>query len=319
METKLCESDEILEKIQLKILNSPSLRDLSKEQLSAIAKLVVLDRYKDKLSKSVDIFSINYESEKRLFLEYRKSPHTQQAYNYALISFEKYIFQIRKLKSPLQCTQAIADDYIYSLIDQGYSPKTIDRNIGAIGSFFSFLERRTNGKISNVFRGTKARPKVKSKTKDVYPNDKDIEIILKNIKNKILKVIVFIMVKRGLRVGAFENMKIYGNKFYTESKGKNIVGILPKECIIAVRKAHLNFKEPFNCSTSRIKNLFKYHTKRLKERGLLNTAFSCHDLRHYFAIKEYNKNKDIYRVSKLLNHSSISVTETYLKGLNLIV
>ena len=48
-------------------------------------------------------------------------------------------------------------------------------------------------------------------------------------------------------------------------------------------------------------------------------AYSAHDFRHYFAVSEYLKDKDIYKLSKLLDHSNISVTEGYLKGLKIAV
>jgi site-specific recombinase XerD len=42
-------------------------------------------------------------------------------------------------------------------------------------------------------------------------------------------------------------------------------------------------------------------------------AFNPHCRRHLFAVSEYRQDKDIYRLQKLLNHSSISITEAYLK------
>jgi integrase len=47
----------------------------------------------------------------------------------------------------------------------------------------------------------------------------------------------------------------------------------------------------------------------------VNEIYLCHDLRHYYAKKEYEKTKDIYRVSRLLNHSSLTITEGYLRSL----
>jgi len=38
-------------------------------------------------------------------------------------------------------------------------------------------------------------------------------------------------------------------------------------------------------------------------------------LRHFYALTEYTKTKDIYNVSKLLGHASIAITEVYLRGL----
>ncbi|MDR0441928.1 MAG: tyrosine-type recombinase/integrase [Treponema sp.] len=54
---------------------------------------------------------------------------------------------------------------------------------------------------------------------------------------------------------------------------------------------------------------------RLYKAGKINAAYSCHDLRHYYAITEYKVDRDIHRVSRLLGHASIQVTEHYLKGL----
>jgi integrase len=54
---------------------------------------------------------------------------------------------------------------------------------------------------------------------------------------------------------------------------------------------------------------------RLVSEGKLGERYSCHDFRHYFAVREYSKDKDIWRVSRLLGHNGIAVTEKYLKAL----
>jgi integrase/recombinase XerD len=56
---------------------------------------------------------------------------------------------------------------------------------------------------------------------------------------------------------------------------------------------------------------------RLQKEGKINAAYSAHDFRHYFAVSEYQKDKDIYKLSKLLDHTNISITETYLKSLKI--
>jgi integrase len=48
----------------------------------------------------------------------------------------------------------------------------------------------------------------------------------------------------------------------------------------------------------------------------VNEIYLCHDLRHYYAKEEYEKTKDIYRLLRLLNHSSVTITiEGYLRSL----
>jgi integrase len=56
-------------------------------------------------------------------------------------------------------------------------------------------------------------------------------------------------------------------------------------------------------------------TPKLAEAGTISAAYSAHDFRHLYAVTEYRKDLDIYRVSKLLGHASTQVTEDYLRGL----
>jgi site-specific recombinase XerD len=51
------------------------------------------------------------------------------------------------------------------------------------------------------------------------------------------------------------------------------------------------------------------------ERFTIAAAYSAHDFRHLYTVTEYRKDWDIYRVSKLLGHVSIQITEIYLRGL----
>jgi site-specific recombinase XerD len=57
---------------------------------------------------------------------------------------------------------------------------------------------------------------------------------------------------------------------------------------------------------------FKRITRRLAATGEIAHAYSVHDLRHFYAVSEYRKDKDIYRVCKLLNHSDVKTTMKYL-------
>lgn len=55
--------------------------------------------------------------------------------------------------------------------------------------------------------------------------------------------------------------------------------------------------------------------KRLgKWAGIEGIRISCHSVRHTFAVESLRNGTDIYRLSKLLNHSSVKVTEHYLRA-----
>jgi len=92
--------------------------------------------------------------------------------------------------------------------------------------------------------------------------------------------------------------------------------VLPAEAILAIHAASLPIARPFaGTSETKLADAIRKKTAMLKVEGKLAAAYSAHDLRHLYAVTEYRKDRDIYRVSKLLGHASIQVTETYLRGL----
>ena len=322
-----------LEAVENNILNTPELKDLSSEQLEKIAELVIIQRYTNQMNKEVDLMQYNYNELKETFLSSGRfnSDNTRNAYRNALRHFENYLEE-RSIQNPLAIDCALADDFIYTLRNENKSASTVRQFTGAVSSFFSFVERRSNGTIKNIFRGTKARPASKTNKTNKFYNiavnentlkdlEKDFDVIMSNINNKELKTILLIMKETGLRVGAFSaSFQIRGSRFITETKGKEFAGNLPENCLKAIRNAGLKHSNTFeNWNDKQLKNLIKYHTKRLFNKGLISYSYSAHDLRHYYAIKKYNETKDIHLVSKLLGHSSIAITENYLKGLNVII
>lgn len=333
MKNEISTSKKELQTVEKSILETPALKDLTPEQLEEIAKLVIVQRYAQEMNRDVELLKYNYEDLKKTFLENAgrsNSINTKLAYSNALNSFELFIKEQGK-DNFLDINNSIADDFIYSLRNAGKSNSTVRQYTGAVSSFFSFVERRTDGVIKNSFRGTKARPSEKTnntgKFYDICINENilnevetDINTIISNIDNKELKAIILIMRNCGLRAGAFNSsFQIKGDKFICTTKGAEFVGTLPENCLKAIRNAGLKHTDVFaGWSDTKLKNLFKYHTNKLYKKGLIHFCYNCHSLRHLFAISEYRKDKDIYRVSKALGHSSIAITERYLKGLNCI-
>jgi len=128
------------------------------------------------------------------------------------------------------------------------------------------------------------------------------------------------MAYRGLRIGALNKLKVWGAKYQSVSKGKSIFGEFPIEVITNIKSSPLSNKTPFETLTTNALKLRIYRqTIRLHREGKIQAAYSAHDFRHYFAVAEYQKDKDIYRLSKLLDHTNISITESYLRSLKVAV
>jgi integrase len=174
------------------------------------------------------------------------------------------------------------------------------------------MERR-HSVIKNPVRGTRSRPAKKPVREIEIPNDIELFTVLNSLPD-LEKLAVSIMSYCGLRVGSLNKLKIWGNKYQSYSKGKTIFGEFPTEIITNINGNRTPFE---NMSTNSIKLRIYRHTCKLYKEGKIRSPYSCHDFRHYFSVTEYMKDKDIYRLSKLLDHSNISITESYLKSLRI--
>jgi site-specific recombinase XerD len=304
--------DELAQRIAREI---PSLHQLGPEDLGALARVLVGQRLVRDLDRKVDLAGIDYKAEKATFLEQAgrtKSPNTRRAYAFALGRLDA--FAARRGIELLAMKAKDADDFAYALAAETRAPASVRRDIAAASSFFAFIERRYEA-IRNPFRGTKARPEGRAKKEAVYPSQEEAAVILEALPPEA-QAAASVMLSRGLRVGALPSLTIWDGQFKARSKGKDIAGKLPAEALAAIRTAGLDNRRPFaKTSETKLADAIRKRTARLAEFGTIKSAYSAHDFRHLFAVTEYRKDRDIYRVSKLLGHASIQVTETYLRGL----
>ena len=208
-----------------------------------------------------------------------------------------------------------ADDFITEVNSSELSNLSIRALVSSCSSFFSFLERRYPF-IKNPFRGTKTRPPVKNKKRLEVPTKKEIELIIKDISDPLIKAAIIFIMECGVRVGALPKLEIRNNKYYSYSKGKEISWKVTDKVIKLLKQNNLSFNNPFkNKSSEVIRNIFYRSSKRLYEQGKIKAAYSIHDIRHYFAVTLYKQTKDIELIRQALNHSSIAITGIYLKSL----
>ena len=293
---------------------APKLNDLTPEQLEQIARIVITQNLTTELNEKVKIAKIDYKTERDTFLMQASktgSEHTQISYLKSLNELKRYTK--KNDINILQLTPGQADDYIHSLTGSYNTKNTV---IAGISSFYSFLERRYSV-IKNPVRGTKARPAKRLVKEIEVPSETELFTILNELP-ELEKMAVYIMAFRGLRVGALTNLKVWGNKYQSYSKGKSIFGEFPLEVITNIKSSNLSNKAPFETLTTNALKLRIYRqTLKLHNEKKIQSAYSAHDFRHYFAVTEYKRDKDIYRLSKLLDHTNISITEAYLRSLKI--
>jgi site-specific recombinase XerD len=304
-----------IEEMALRISReAPTLASLTGEQLEQIARLVITQRLAGELNQAADLAGINYQAEKETFLNNAgktDSAHTRAGYRTALGRLDAWT--AKNKINPLALSPAQADDFIYSLRERAAASIRLDA--AACSSFFTFMERR-HGNMKNPFRGTKARPGKKAAKKTEIPTAGEVKVILAALPAHEAAA-ASVMVYRGLRAGALPTLAIReGNRYTGRSKGKDIAGELPAQAVKAIEAAALPGKAPFaGILPNTLEKRIARSIEKLYKTGKVKAAYSCHDLRHFFAVTEYRKDHDVHRLKKLLDHASIQITDTYLKGL----
>ena len=132
-----------------------------------------------------------------------------------------------------------------------------------------------------------------------------------------LKAACHVMGEYGLRLGSLQTVKRDGEYFTYRVKG----GAIQKKALrpiteMVIEEAGLNREEPFKrIGRAGIQIAVSRLTVEMAGRGVIRHAYSCHDFRHYYAVKLYRETRDIYMVKEALGHASVTVTETYLAGM----
>jgi site-specific recombinase XerD len=294
---------------------APSLESLTYDQLTTLARIVVTENLKDELRGKADLARIKYQDERQSFLAHAgriQSDHTARAYAAALSKLEAWAAYQGLVIPGMQAKDA--DDFAYYLASEGRSSASVRRDIAAVSSMFTFLERRF-ACIRNPFRGTKARPANLKKKPVRFPTDQELAFIFSALALDI-RAAVAVMVYRGLRVGSLPSITIRSGRFTARSKGKDITGEMPEHVLDYIREAALDIRQPFiKYTATKLADRFRYMTKSLAYSGAIAKPYSVHDLRHYYAVCEYKKDKDLLRVKNLLGHASVQVTELYLRNM----
>jgi integrase len=294
---------------------APSLASLNTEQLDQIARIVIAQRLTVELNTAVDA-EVDWAKERDTFLDDTKSVHTRRAYASALTRLENWAN--REGVDPSTLTPAHADNFIRALKAEGRAPASTRRDIAAVSAFYRFMERY-HAAIKNPFKGTRIRPANENSKEAVIPSVAEYKTIAAALP-PIERAIVTTIALRGLRAGALPTLTKKGERYIGTSKGRKLSegevdGVtLPPKAVEAIAAAGLDVKKPFDWITANaIERRINYQIGKLYKAGTIKAAYSCHDFRHLFAKNEYEKDKDILRVSRLLNHTNLAATQTYLR------
>lgn len=275
------------------------------------------------------------------YIQYEKrySPHTLTSYQTDLEQFSAFLEKEYQITQPQETSYSMIRSWIVQLAERGISPKSINRKIVSLRSYFKFLMRQ--GKITKDPTIKIKGPKVKKPLPVFVEEDKLISLLDKvrepegdpigfedTFAGKRDRLIIELLYGTGIRRSELIEAKISNINFYDSTikvlgKG-NKERIIPMNQTLTERIKEFQSlkKKEFSGNSSeylvvtnegkKTSPMFIHKTVR-KYLDSITTVEkrSPHVLRHSFATHLLNKGADLNAIKDLLGHSSLAATQVY--------
>jgi integrase/recombinase XerC len=258
--------------------------------------------------------------------EKRFSEHTIKSYTTDLKQFTSFLsseFQI--IDEINEISFQIIRTWIASLLEKGLSPRSVNRKISTLKTYFKFLIRE--GKLIENPMMKVVAPKSKKRL-PVFIEEDQIASLLNEVQfeegfvGQRNKLIIELFYVTGIRLSELINIKISDVDFNNQSI--KVLGKRNKERIIPLSSTTINSLNNFIENNQKNHFLFtnldgmKLYTKlvyRLVNKYIAKISSvnkkSPHILRHTFATHMLNNGADINAIKELLGHANLSATQVY--------
>ncbi len=258
------------------------------------------------------------------------SPHTVLSYENDLLQFKEFVCNKEKEFNPREIDVPVVRRWIVSLMEQGYSPLSVNRKLSSLKSFFryllrySYVDKNPLKKVSG--------PKTNKPLPD-FVKDKDMNDVLSGMEEDQTfegrrdRAILDVFYTTGMRCAELVHLgtgdvdfnacllKVTGKRNkqrlipFSENLRETLLAYLEvrEESGPAVEGAFFIRRDGRPLSNSTV---YRIVNKRLSEIQNLSKK-SPHVLRHTFATSMLNNGAELNAVKELLGHASLSSTEVY--------
>ena len=264
---------------------------------------------------------INYLSSEKRF-----SVHTITSYSNDINQFFLFLSEEYKITSELsEVNFQIVRSWIASLLEQGVTPRSVNRKISTLKTYFKFLIRE--GVIQESPMLKVVAPKSKKRL-PLFVEEDQIESLLNGVEfddgfiGERDKLIIELFYVTGIRLSELINIKISDINF--DNNLIKVLGKRNKERLIPLSSRIVKelqfFIENYKIDNYLFTNLggTKVYTKLVyrvvnKYIGKISSINkkSPHILRHTFATHMLNHGADINAIKELLGHANLSATQVY--------
>ena len=267
------------------------------------------------------------------FLRYEKrfSPHTVTSYQTDLMQFVAFLKQEYELVDPRQATHPLIRGWIVQLMGQDLDPRTVNRKVACLRSFFKFL-LRTHQVEANPMLRVKA-PKMARKLPEFVPeealnrllNNFQFEDSFGGVRDQlVLETLYGTGIRLSELLGITEaDLDLAGCTVRVTGKGNkqrlvplNSSLLLVLERYRAARQAEFGPQGGVLLRTDKGAPLYEKLVYRTVKRYLSQISTSAahqhpHSLRHAFATHLLGKGADLNAIKELLGHASLAATQVY--------
>ncbi|WP_422355522.1 tyrosine-type recombinase/integrase [Roseivirga pacifica] len=264
---------------------------------------------------------------KYIAYEKRYSQHTVQSYENDLKQFQAFTSEKFSTTSLEEVTQLMIRSWVLSLMDSGMNPRSVNRKLATLRSFYKFLIKR-----EAISKNPTDKVKALKTQKELpgFADENEFSIWLDNVEfdNPQDQIIIELLYGTGIRLSELLQLKL--SDFAQGDCSIKVLGKRNKERIIPLSrplatliksyihdKSHGQFSNPngyliVNKNGGQAYPMLVYRVvkKYLNQVPSLDKK-SPHALRHSFATHLLNKGADLNAVKDLLGHSSLAATQVY--------
>lgn len=264
-----------------------------------------------------------------LRLEKNYSKHTIKAYKKDIEDFFEYAQSNYEVEDPTSINYAIVRSWVVDLVEQGLSNRSINRKTSSLKTYYNFLLKVGDIKVSPLARHSSL--KIKKKVQVPFSQD-EMRKVLSHLKNnKDFKsvrdlLMVELFYATGMRrselialqltdINDTRELKVLGKR----NKERIIPLISPVvktlNAYLEVRNKEFKNTSPYlflNNKGVKMNETFVYRTINNYFSKVSNKVkTSPHVLRHTFATHLLNEGADLNAVKELLGHASLAATQVY--------
>ena len=267
-----------------------------------------------------------------IFYEKRYSPTTISSYKNDLTQFQSFLRETYHIDQTEQADFNMIRSWLVRLTEQEYNPRSINRKIATLKSYYKFLLRTGIIEINPALRVRAL--KIARKSPTFVEEDKLLQVLNQlqfenNFSDLRSQLILEILYGTGIRLSELMDLRWtaidFGNKtLKIRGKGNKeriipvhdaLLGLIKKYELIKRHHFEGNLKHDYlvvSDSGGQSYPMLIYKTVK-KYLSLVTTQDkkSPHVLRHSFATHLLNKGADLNAIKELLGHTSLNATQVY--------